>query len=294
MSGGSSAAPRLPSAQGRIAWHAILGALALPAAELNDATSNLLQECLDSGNTFDECSVAAPITKRDGDDTDFTPFHDCLDSGKSFDECRLAVPVTKRDGGDSDFTLFGDCLDSGKSFDECRKAQGLMARSDAMLAERDLDTLAEYGRTWGGRSICYLSNHHHWLTNTAVKIAAKACEEALKKTTVGIFTKTMSGFFDALAGPVVKPKVKFILSTYVQQKTGVDFNPDTVGRDLCVKGVEHLVSDKGCNTAKKVAGITHHTAANGGIFDWTIDGKAPAYGSDGVCSNCILSMVLET
>ncbi|KAI9759821.1 MAG: hypothetical protein M1840_003079 [Geoglossum simile] len=272
-----------------------LGALATPI----ESTDPLYNECIDSGNTVEECHLGVTIAKRDGNDVDHSPFYDCLDSGKTFEACRLAVPITKRDGDDIDFTPFHDCLDSGKSFDQCRVAQGLKARSDVTLVERGWDGVFNaLGRAWGGQSKCYSENKGRWLTNTAVrKLAKEACKEALKKaskTGVGFFTKELTGFFDSLIGPIIKPLVKFRLSTYVQGKTGIDFNLDTIGNELCEKGVKHLADDKDCNKAKNVGVIVSHHAVKGGIFDWTIDGSPPVYGNDGACSNCILSVVIET
>ncbi|OCK73028.1 hypothetical protein K432DRAFT_399145 [Lepidopterella palustris CBS 459.81] len=242
-------------------------------------------------------SLALPVAESN--DTPFTPFHDCLDSGKTFDKCRQAVAITKRDGGDTDYNPFHDCLNSGKNFNECRKALGLTTRSDATLVERGFDgIIADFGRNWGGQSTCHHDNKGHWLTNTAVrKTATEACGKALKQAVnggMGKFTKKMGGFYDGNGGPIVKPGVKFLLSTYVQQQTGIDFNLDTLGKDLCTKGIDHLAGDSGCITKKKVGVITEHTAVNGGIFDWTIDGKAPAYRSDRTCSNCILSIAFES
>ncbi|KAI9865715.1 MAG: hypothetical protein M1813_002173 [Trichoglossum hirsutum] len=272
-----------------------LGALATPI----ESTDPLYKGCVDSGNTVDECHLGVSIAKRDGNDVDYDPFHDCLNSGKTFEACRLAVPITKRDGNDVDYTPFHDCLNSGKSFDQCRVVQGLKARSDVTLVERGWDgVINELSRAWGGQSKCYSENRGHWLTNTAVrKIAKEACTEALKQvgqTGIGLFTKKLTGFYDGLLGPVVKPNVKFLLSTYVQKKVGIDFNLDTIGEELCEKGVNHLADDGDCNTAKKVGVIVSHRAVRGGIFDWTIDGSAPVYGNDGACSNCILSIVIES
>ncbi|KAH0562954.1 hypothetical protein GP486_002487 [Trichoglossum hirsutum] len=277
-----------------------LGALAIPV-ESNDPN---FQTCLDSGNTLDECRLAHSISRRDGNDVDFNPFHDCLDSGKTFDECRLAVSITKRD--DVDFNPFHDCLDSGKTFDECRLAvsitkreQSLATRSDVTLVGRGWDGLiADFGRNWGAQSKCYTADKGHWLTNTAVrKLSTEACTGVMKQAAtagIGLFTKKLTGFYDARGGPIVKPGVKFLLSASFRKQTGIDFNLDTLGKDLCIKAIDHLMSDPGCTTPKKVGVITSHTAVNGGLFDWTFDGKPPNVGSNGVCSNCILSLILES
>ncbi|KAH0555922.1 hypothetical protein GP486_006135 [Trichoglossum hirsutum] len=272
-----------------------LGVLAIPVEPDNP----VFQGCLDSGNTFDECHLAVAVGKRDGNNVDAEPFRDCLDSGKTLDACRLAVPNARRDGpNDVAVTPFQDCLTSGKSFDECRLSQGLVSRSDVTLVERGWDGIVtELGRNWGGQSKCYTADKGHWLTNTAVRnVAKEACTQALKQLTeagVAIFTKKITGFYDGLLGPVVKPGVKLFFSTYVQKRTGIDFKLDTLGEDLCEKGIKHLADDDGCNTPKKVGVIVSHRAVNGGLFDWTIDGKPPVYGPTGVCSNCILSMVVE-
>jgi hypothetical protein len=71
-------------------------------------------------------------------------------------------------------------------------------------------------------------------------------------------------------------------------------NLDHAMKDLCAQAITHFAGDKDCTTPKKTfLGTTEHTAANGGLFDWTYDGKPANYESNESCNNCYLGIVYE-
>lgn len=75
--------------------------------------------------------------------------------------------------------------------------------------------------------------------------------------------------------------------------SGVNIDVKQLAIDLCVKGVDHLTGDKGCTAPRRAAGRVAHTSVNGGEFDWALNGEAPTYDNMGVCTNCMLTMVME-
>ncbi|KAF4635744.1 hypothetical protein G7Y89_g2345 [Cudoniella acicularis] len=247
--------------------------------------------------------------------TSSTPFHDCLDSGKDWAECHLAISaLTKRDTISS--TPFHDCLDAGKSWGDCH----LAVNTNHDLKTRDLIVAGKRGINFeggvsstnvnniGGTEQCYSVNNlggTGWLTNTAVEaLKAEACsfavDQALKAGGLGKFTTSKSGFYQGNGGPIVKSGVKFFLSTIFQGDSaniadlaGKIVDLHALGNDLCQKGIDHLTGDKGCTAPRRAAGRVEHTSVNGGEFNWALNGATALFDNAGLCTNCILSMVME-
>lgn len=136
-------------------------------------------------------------------------------------------------------------------------------------------------------------------TNTAVKdLKTQACTFAVNQAITagtGKFTTTKSGFYQGGFGPISTPKVKYFMSVLLLSAELANVNVDVkqLAIDLCTKGVDHLVSDKGCTAQRKALGIVEHTSVNGGEYDWALNGQQPQYDNTGVCENCVMTMVME-
>jgi hypothetical protein len=153
-------------------------------------------------------------------------------------------------------------LEAGKTWTECHnRFDGLKAQS-TILELRDTSPNHLFSRIvidwtdndqgkkkYGGTVTCYDGakvGSEGWVKNTDVKnIAVEACKASLKAAaatkTWGTYKKKFSGFHDGLGGPIVRARVKYMLTTKLKDQN-IDIN--NLGQDLCLKGVEHLVSDK--------------------------------------------------
>lgn len=247
--------------------------------------------------------------------TSSSPFHDCLDTGKSWGDCSLAASPFARDLKRDIATSgspFHDCLDTGKSFGECTLAVQSYSTRDITVVERGLPfqfdgVINDLGvNNIGGTSQCYSVNKlggTGWLDNTAVKnLKTSACSfainQALTSTGIGKFTKTgLSGFYQGNGGPIVDGGVKFFLSTLFQgDYSNLPVGPGGLqqfGEDLCSQGIDHLLGDPHCTSARKSGGNTEHTSVNGGAFNWALNGAQAVIDQTGICTNCILTMVME-
>jgi len=245
--------------------------------------------------------------------TSNAPFHDCLESGKDWATCRQIFSASsqelKRDTAST--SPFHDCLDSGKGWEQCHTALQTRTISpetnDLVVVERGINfegVISSLGiNDIGGTEQCYSVNNlggTGWLTNTAVgSLKAEACkfavDQALSAGGLGKFSKSsQQGYYQGNAGPIISNSVKFYLSTIFQGDTGtLPVNLRQLGQDLCVKGVDHLISDPGCTAARKSGKKTEHTSVNGGAFNWALNGATAAFDNSGLCTNCIFSMVME-
>lgn len=243
-----------------------------------------------------------------------SPFHDCLGAGHSFEQCRWQDTSLQKTTRRS--SPFHNCLTEGKSFAECRVAASSQTLPSSLTPRGWSDivaTVTEQGKAFSGATECYNGRSKHndvgadgWLTKgTVLGLADTACKEAVSQLvtatmgtgpTYGTVSKKATGFYDGGAGPIVKPNVAFMLTVAAFNAAG--YSPQNIakqfGQDLCKKGIERLTADgTDCVTDKKVGVIKSKTAVNGGLFDWTFDGKKPSLDAGGSCTNCILSMVLE-
>lgn len=255
-----------------------------------------------------------------------SPFHDCLSSGSSFNDCRQAARVQrselKRDTISSS-SPFHDCISSeGTTWADCTLKAGLTPRAmdsisadasdlatrDSEVTERGLPftfkgVVDVLGQKLGGSEQCYSTNNlggTGWLTNKAVNgLKMEACTFAVNQAIqagTGKFSATKPGFYQGGGGPIASPKVKFFMSVLLTgaQFSGVpNLDIKQLGIDLCAKGVDHLTGDSGCTAARKAGLITSHTSVNGGEFDWAPEGATPEYNNMGICTNCILTMIME-
>ncbi|KAF4635117.1 hypothetical protein G7Y89_g2984 [Cudoniella acicularis] len=257
----------------------------------------------------------------DSNITSGTLFHDCLDSGKTWEQCRLSVahlsqPPTKRVDNPSS-SPFHDCLDSGKSWEQCRLvvqpyhaslARGVEVIDTKALTVREPlfdDVINAVGKSWKGKETCYSVNNlgqTAWLTNTVVEgLKSPACGAAVNAalaaggTGVGKYVTKANGWKQGKLGPVGVVGVNFLLSVALKgdlNSFGVDVS--NLGNTLCGIGVDHLTGDQECIAARKsFMKKTEHMSVNGGEFNVAPSGEEPSIDNSGLCTNCILSMVLE-
>lgn len=158
---------------------------------------------------------------------------------------------------------------------------------------------SEKDQTYVGDIICYLGDKidsSAYVSNTDVKtVAVQACNTALQAAATngpwGTLTKTFTGYYTSkfASAPVITPGVKFLLSTWPK----IGSNLDSIGQDLCTKGIDHFLNDPDCTTQRKFAGKVQHVSVNGGMIHWTKDGKASAWIGDNEFTNCVLDVILE-
>jgi len=196
----------------------------------------------------------------------------------------------------------------GGSWSSCHSSLPgyITASSQTFLDRRDESTslnvfsyLGNDKALYNGTSKCYHDDSaigkSGWLSNTIVRSrAAEACTGALKAAaqtqTFGSWEKKLDGFFDMAVGPFVKSGIKMMVSVKLKRDANIDINH--LGHDLCVKGIEHLTSDKGCTTPRKAGIITAHTSVNGGLLQWA-HGERPVLAENGACTNCFIDLFLE-
>lgn len=235
---------------------------------------------------------------------------------RSWAECRQ-LALVDNSGSKRDVTStspFHDCMDTGKSWTECRNIAIPNAARDLQLPSSGIQTrgvggaifsgfVEELGKKFGGTEKCYSVNNlgaTGWITNTVVlsmkqQACATAINQALEAGSKGIgkYAAKRRGFHQAALGPVVQDGIKFFLSTYFQNSFEDNtFDVRAAGIDLCMKGIDHLTGDPGCTAPRKAAGKVAHTSVNGGEFNWSFD-REPIFDNAGVCTNCVLSMVME-
>lgn len=275
--------------------------------------SSIAQGCSGLSNGTYHCQVHSANHNETRNIVSGSPFHDCLGLGKTWHECRLAVQELV-----VQIELESIVKTMNTTSTIPRNAQTTMEKR--ITPSTISGVLNDLGISFGQSEQCYSVNSlgsTGWLTNTAVSSLKKsACTAAVaqalnpvsgKVAGLGYFTKTLAGYYQANGGPIVDPKVGFYLSTLfsgdymdLAKVAAKGFNLNQLGIDLCMKGMDHLLSDSGCTATRKAGVVKQHTSVNGGEFNYAhgdgtvaTDAPAPKFDSSGACTNCMFQMFME-